>query len=159
MDSPISKSQKKREADALQTLGVKLIGLAEESLEELPLTDPLRQAIIEAKSIKSFGATRRQAQLIGKLMRSADAEAIQAAYLEIMAKHNANTAEFQQCELWRQRLLHETKPALTAFIAAYPEVDTQKLRQLVKKAASEEASGNHSGAAKALFRFLKAATL
>ena len=64
MDEPKSKSQKKREADALQKIGVKLIALSLEKLDLLPLPDNLRQAIIEAKLLKSHGAIRRQAQLI-----------------------------------------------------------------------------------------------
>ena len=66
MEEPISKSQKKRDADALQKIGVELVALSLEKLDTLPLPDNLRRAIIEAKSLKSHGAIRRQAQLIGK---------------------------------------------------------------------------------------------
>lgn len=81
MDEPlISKSARKREAEALQALGVQLVRLREEQLRQLPLTDALSTALREAKKLKSHGAIRRQAQLIGKLMRAADHEAIRSAY-------------------------------------------------------------------------------
>lgn len=79
----ISKSQKKRDALALQALGKELIGLKVDVLATLPLTDTLLQALVDAKKMKSHGALRRQEQLIGKLMRSADHEAIRAAFAAI----------------------------------------------------------------------------
>ena len=80
MDEPKSKSQKKREAEALQAFGIRLIKLSRQDLDRLPLDDRLKQALIEAKSLTSNGAVRRQAQLIGKLMRAAKADEIINAY-------------------------------------------------------------------------------
>lgn len=76
MEESISKSQKKRDIIALQKLGVRLIALNPAALDNLPLSSSLRQAIDDAKKIKAHKATRRQAQFIGKLMRSEDHEAI-----------------------------------------------------------------------------------
>ncbi|MFW2572589.1 DUF615 domain-containing protein, partial [Legionella sp. 29fVS95] len=42
-----------------------------------------------------------QAQLIGKLMRAADSEAILAAYETIIAEDSAQTAAFHELEQWR----------------------------------------------------------
>ncbi|HHF7344715.1 TPA: ribosome biogenesis factor YjgA [Legionella feeleii] len=156
MEEPKSKSQKKRDADALQKVGVKLIALSLSKLDTLPLPPNLRQAIIDAKSIKSHGAIRRQAQLIGKLMRAADNEAILAAYETIIAEDSAQTAAFHELEQWRDRLINEGKEALTEFIDAFQPTDVQQLRQLVKKAVDEQNSGKPTGASKALFRFLRA---
>ena len=156
MDELKSKSQKKRDAEALRKMGVKLIDLNLTKLDALPLPPNLRQAIIDAKSIKSHGAIRRQAQLIGKLMRAADSEAILKAYDAILAEDNAQTAVFHEVEQWRDKLIHGGKEALTAFIAQYPQDDIQQLRQLVKKAMDEQGSDKHTGAAKALFRYVRA---
>lgn len=155
MDEPISKSQKKRDAEALQKLGVQLVALPQGKLDTLPLTDKLRLAILEAKTIKSHGAMRRQAQLIGKLMRTADSEGIQSAYEAIIAEDSSQTAAFHVLEQWRDRLILDNKEALTAFIEEYPDVDVQMLRQLLKKAIDEKAGGKPPGAGKALFRFLR----
>lgn len=155
MDEPKSKSQKKREADALQALGVKLVSLSLEKLESLGLTDPLKQAILDAKHLKSHGAIRRQAQLIGKLMRSADHELILSNYNQLLATASATTAEFHETEHWRTRLIHEGNQALTEFISTHPIADIQHLRQLIKKAVDEEAKQQHLGASKALFRYIR----
>lgn len=156
MDESKSKSQLKREAQLLQKLGVTLIGLSHKKLDLLPLPDNLKQAITSAKSLKSHGAMRRQAQLIGKLMRAADSEQIIRAYEDMMANERADTAEFHQLESWRERLISEGRPALTAFIEMYSPEDIQQLRQLIKKAVDERQNEKNTGASKALFRFLRA---
>lgn len=138
MDEPVSKSQKKRDADFLQKMGVKLIDLSLSKLELLPLPENLYKAIIDAKSIKSHGAKRRQSQLIGKLMRAADHEEILAAYERLLEEDKAVTASFHEVEHWRDRLLNEGKEALTAFIEAYQPEEVQHLRQLIKKAVDDQ---------------------
>lgn len=155
MDEPVSKSQKKREADFLQKTGVKFIDLSFSKLDLLPLPDTLYKAIIDAKSIKSHGAKRRQAQLIGKLMRAADYEEILSAYERLLDEDSAVTASFHDVEHWRDRLINEGKEALTEFIEAYHPEDVQHLRQLIKKAADDQQKEKNSGAAKALFRYLR----
>lgn len=159
MDEPVSKSQKKREADALQQIGVTLIGWSVSKLDALPLSDSLRKAIIDAKLIKSHGAKRRQAQLIGKLMRACDYEAIVAAYEHMLEEDSAVTANFHEVELWRDKLMEQGKEALTEFINNYQPEDVQQLRQLIKKAVDDRLKEKNSGAAKALFRHLRAIIL
>ena len=155
MDEPVSKSQKKREAEALQKLGVELIELPATVLKSLSLTEPLLLAILEAKRLKSHGAMRRQAQLIGKLMRDADCELIAQEFNLIKAEQQAKTSSFHAVEAWRDRLINQDNAALTEFIATYPLVDTQVLRQLIRKAINEKARGQSLGASKALFRLLR----
>jgi ribosome-associated protein len=155
MEDPVSKSQQKREAEALKKMGVAFIDLGMTKLDSLPLPDNLRKAIIDAKAIKSHGAKRRQAQLIGKLMRSADFEAIIAAYEQILDEDSAITADFHEVEQWRDKLIQDGKEALTEFIDIYQPEDVQQLRQLIKKAVSNQLKEKNSGAAKALFRYLR----
>lgn len=155
MDELKSKTQQKREAEALRDIGVELIGLSLDKLDLLPLSDELKRAIIDAKSLRSHGAVRRQAQLIGKLMRSAEHDAIIAAYAELQAEDSAQTARFHEVEHWRERLIHDGKDALTALIQAYPDIDVQQLRHLIKKAVDEQSKEKHTGASKALFRYLR----
>lgn len=136
-------------------MGVKMIDLSLAKLDLLPLPENLYKAIIEAKAIKSHGAKRRQAQLIGKLMRAADYEEILAAYESLLAEESAQTASFHEVEHWRDRLINGGKDALTAFVEAYHPEDVQHLRQLIKKAVDDQQKEKNSGAAKALFRYLR----
>lgn len=159
MDESISKSQKKRDADALQQLGVRLVALPAAKLDTIPLSDDLRQAIDLAKTLKSHGAIRRQAQLIGKLMRSADTQAIAQAFQDLVDESSAKTAVFHEIEQWRMQLMMNNREALTDFINHYPKTDVQMLRQLIRKAVEEKNTNKVTGAAKALFRFLRSCLL
>lgn len=155
MDEYKSKSQKKRDAQALQKIGVALVDLSEDKLAKLPLSEPLRHAIFTAKKLRSHGAMRRQAQLIGKLMRVGDSEPLITAYENLLAEDKSQSAVFHEVERWRTRLLHEDNEALTAFITQYRPADIQMLRQLLKKAQEEIQSQQNHGASKALFRYLR----
>lgn len=154
MDEQVSKSEKKRQADALQAIGIELVGLSLAKLDTLPLPAPLYQAIVAAKAMKSHGARRRQEQLIGKLMRKADHEAIVAAHQQLLEEASALSASFHEVESWRDRLIQEGSEALTAFVQTYQPEDIQQLRQLLKK-AKEAQTGNNTPAATALFRHLR----
>lgn len=152
MDEHISKSQKKRDALDLQDIGRELIGLTSQNLDKLPLTESLRKAIDEAKLIKSHGALRRQSLYIGKLIRASDFEAIKEAFAAFKEEASSQSAHFHELEIWRDRLIHEGKEALTAVVAAYPGIDIQKLRHLTKKAST---AIDNPAPARALFRFLR----
>jgi ribosome-associated protein len=155
MDELVSKSQKKREAEKLQKVGMALVELASTKLDKLPLPETLRRAIDEAKLIKSHGAAKRQGLYIGKLMRSANFEEILAAYEELKSEAEGQSAHFHELEHLREKLVHGGKEALTDFVAEHPEIDLQKLRQLIKKASTDLASDKNTGAMKDLFRFLR----
>lgn len=153
-DGP-SKSQKKRDADALQALGKKLIDLDESILSTLPLTEVLHRALTDAKRITAHGALRRQTQLIGKLMRAADHEAIATAFAALQAKDAMQTEHFHITELWRDKLIEGGTPTLSEFIDKFQPDDIQHLRQLIKKATTATTEVQQKAARRALFRFIR----
>jgi len=70
-DAPLtpSKSQRKRDAHAVQALGVQLVALSVAQLARLDLPEALHEAVVAAQRMHSHGARTRQMQYIGKLMR------------------------------------------------------------------------------------------
>ncbi len=74
-----SRTQKKNEDQALQSLGEQLVALPFGQLETMGLPDELLAAIKFAHKIKSHGARRRQLQYIGTLMRHIDPQPIENA--------------------------------------------------------------------------------
>jgi ribosome-associated protein len=70
-DAPLtpSKSQRKRDAPALQALGVQLVALSAAQLARLELPEALHEAVVAAQRMRSHGARTRQLQSIGKVMR------------------------------------------------------------------------------------------
>ena len=75
---PPSKSQRKREATALQDLGEQLMKLTATQLSRIPLPEDLLAAVRLAQSISQRGGRKRQLQYIGKLMRRLDDAEIEA---------------------------------------------------------------------------------
>ncbi|MBU6470969.1 MAG: DUF615 domain-containing protein, partial [Gammaproteobacteria bacterium] len=73
-----SRSQLKREVEALQKLGEQLAELPEPQLAALSLPEKLHDAVTQARRITSHGALKRQRQYIGRLMRDVDAAPIRA---------------------------------------------------------------------------------
>ena len=64
-----SRTELKRESTELQKLGEDLLTLRAELMARLPLSEKLKDAVLEAKRITNFEGKRRQMQFIGKLMR------------------------------------------------------------------------------------------
>lgn len=67
-----SKSQRKRDASALQALGEQLVKLSNAQLRHVPLGAELLAAVQQAQTITQRGGHKRQLQYIGKLMRQLD---------------------------------------------------------------------------------------
>jgi ribosome-associated protein len=64
-----SKSQRKRDAHALQALGIQLVALSAAQLARLELPETLHEAVVAAQRMRAHGARTRQIHYIGKLMR------------------------------------------------------------------------------------------
>ena len=150
-----SRSQLKREAEALQDLGAELVKLKTSQLETIPMPERLRDAVMEARRIKSHGALRRQMQFVGKVMREVEAEPIREALDRLLNRDQAAAARFHLLERWRDRLIDEGDKALAEWLDVHPESDRQHLRQLVRNAVKERNSGKPAGAGRALFRFIR----
>lgn len=139
-----SKSARKREHLALQDLGESLTRLRPSELEMLPLDERLIDAVLEARGMHSRGALRRQRQLIGKLMRNVDAEAIRATLAHLGQGDRQANRLFHAAETWRDRICSEGDPAI-AELATGTGADVAGLRRLAGAlaAANDEDRRRH----------------
>lgn len=151
---PISKTKLKAEADAAQDIGKKLIDLPKDRLIKLDLPEALFDAVKEAKRLTANGAIRRQKQYIGRLMRDIDIAPIVDQLQRWEGKHNEESAKFHTLERWRERLLKE-ETAVSEYIAANPQVDSQQLRTLIRNAQREEAAQKPPKSSRELFKLLR----
>jgi ribosome-associated protein len=149
-----SKSHIKRELHALQNLGGELVQLSDGWLAKLPLSDELLKAVKEAQRLKK-GALKRQLQFIGKLMRSADADAIQTGLDNLRQPQREDVARFHQLEAWRDALVAGDEEMLTVIIDELPGIDSQHLRQLMRNAIRERDQNKPPKTARQLFQYLK----
>jgi ribosome-associated protein len=150
----ISKTRRKRQMLERQDLGEDLVRLSPAELAQLELPEPLLDAIEHAKTIRKFGALRRQLQYIGRLMREVDAAALAARLESWNTRARRPIAHMHRLERWRERLL-EADDALSELAQAHPGCDVQRVRTLVERARRERARGEPPAAARALFQALK----
>jgi ribosome-associated protein len=155
-DELISKTRRKKDMHALQSLGASLVELSAAHLERMTLPAALAAAVHEARRLSSHEARRRQVQYIGKLMRELDAEPIRAQLAAVLGGSAEERARHQRLEHWRTRLL-EDDAALTEFVAAHPTGDLQQLRALIRNARREQAEGRPPRAFREMFRVLREA--
>lgn len=150
-----NKSQLKREAHALFELGKRLVELETSTLNTLELPGELLRTIIDTKQITSNHARKRQFKLIGKHLRSIDTTELIQLIEKRDLQHQKGVSEFHHIEKLRDRLIHEGTPAISEFLDKNPDVDRQKLNQLVRGAAKELQLGKPPKSARMLFRFLR----
>jgi len=151
----ISKSQAKRDVEALQKLGGKLIKLSKNTLDKFDLDERLLDAILMAQSIHSNSAGRRQLQLIGKIMRHVDSEAIQLKLERYQNQAVEANAWFHKIEMWRDRLLAEGDSAVNQLLKSYPDIERARLRQLLRNAKKESENNKPPKSARQIFQYLK----
>lgn len=155
-DLYVSKSQLKRDAEAQQALGRKLVELTAGKLGKIPLDDALLEAILLAQRIRNKReGFRRQLQHIGKLMRNRDTGPIEHALHQLENAHHEQNARFHQLEKHRDAIIAEGDAAIQAFLDEYPQADRQKLRQLFRQAQKQQQQNKPPSAARELFKYLR----
>jgi ribosome-associated protein len=157
-DSRPSKSALKRQSSELQSLGLELAELSDKRLADTPMPEPLREALLEYRRTRSHEGRRRQLQYVGKLMRSADEEPLREAVAAAKLGSARETLALHEAERWRAELIADDA-ALTRWMQAHAESDTQQLRSLVRAARRDAtvAEARQPRSHRELFQFIKAA--
>ncbi|HEX3140566.1 MAG TPA: ribosome biogenesis factor YjgA [Rhizobacter sp.] len=156
-----SKTQLKKEMHELQALGEALVGLPDNRVVDLAISERLRDAVAEYKRTRSFEGKRRQMQYIGKLMRKDDVEPIREAVAAMQLGHAKDSLALHQAERWRVELL-AADDALTRWTTEHPTSDLQQLRSLIRAARKDAAAAPEQRSGRAyreLFQFIKTHTI
>ncbi|KLV06393.1 MULTISPECIES: ribosome biogenesis factor YjgA [Photobacterium] len=150
----VSKTEMKRDMEALQKLGEELVDLKPNALAKIPLDDDMRAAVKDAQRFKNE-ARRRQLQFIGKMMRQVDIEPIQIALDKLRNKHAQSTAQLHKLENRRDDLIAQGDSMINEIMADHPNADRQRLRQLVRQAKKEKEQEKPAKAYREIFQYLK----
>ena len=132
----------KKESDALQDLGEQLLGLRPKLLERLQLPEKLADALAEQKRLTNFEAKRRQMQFIGKLMRKLDDVQVQAAKAALQEQRTGVSLEQTHilvAEQWRDRLI-DSDEHLSTWLEQFPATDVQQVRTLMRQVRKDQAT-------------------
>ena len=149
----VSKTQLKKEAQALTDLGSKLLLLSMEQLKKFDLPDNLLDAFKVAKNIKKHGALKRQKLHIGKLLRAIDSKPIEAQFDMLLSPHKEDVKQFHDVENWRDTIIADTAN-INAFIALYPSAQRQTLIKMQRDALNANPQIS-SRAKRKLFLYIK----
>ncbi|GBC59898.1 hypothetical protein DENIS_0840 [Desulfonema ishimotonii] len=149
-----SRSQIKREVQALQKMGEQLVTLSKDQLNAIDMAPELREAVLFAKKSKKHEAVRRQMQRIGAIMREVDPEPVRKALEDIAGGKHQDALRFKQVEGWRDQILAGDDALLEELTGQFQDADRQKLRQLARNARKEKAAEKPPKSSRALFRYL-----
>jgi ribosome-associated protein len=152
-----SKTRRKLVSHELQALGEALLEFPDDHLTTLGLSEALVDAIQTGRRVRSHEARRRQMQLIGKLMRTADVELARAAVAERQLGRARDSLALHSAERWRAELIGDDA-ATTRFASAHAGADLQQLRALVRNARKDAAGGSEQRSGRAyreLFKFIR----
>ena len=154
-DIPISKTMKKKEDHARQKLGERLVGLSDNQLERIGLSDEILEEIYLARKTTAHGARHRQIKYIGALLRNIDISPIEKT-LEIIDRGDYELkAAFKRLENWRDQLREGDMDLINDILEECPLAERQQLTQLARNAKKEFEGDKGTKASKALFRYLK----
>jgi ribosome-associated protein len=153
-DEDKSKSQIKREREALKELAQELSNLPIKHLQLIPLDDNTRTAIIDVQKMKK-GAMKRQLQHIGGLLRDEDETAIRLALDKISLPHRQQVKAHHQLEEWRDALVAGEDSIIAELTNHFNDVDRQYLMQLARNARKELKLAKPPKSARIIFQYLK----
>ncbi|MCW8962284.1 MAG: DUF615 domain-containing protein [Gammaproteobacteria bacterium] len=149
-----SKSEIKRELEALKDLGRELLDLPARQLLQVPLDDTTHTAIVDAHGMKK-GALKRQLRYIGGLLKNEDAAAIRAELDRLQQPHRQQVRAHHEVEQWRDSLIAGDDSVLPDLASRFADLDRQYLMQLVRNARKEQQQEKPPKSARVIFQYLK----
>lgn len=151
-----SKSQRKRDADALQELGAKLTELTPAALKKCALPEAVLDAIREYQRLPNkHGARNRQMQFIGKVMRDLTDEDIARINAQVTQDVTMEKRRYMALEELRTSLLAENKERLQQLAKEQPLANMEQIKNLIKKAHEEQRQEATPLASRKLFQLLR----
>ena len=136
-----SKTRRKLEMQELQEVGLELMALKAGQQARLPLNDPLRAALDEARRIQHPDARRRHALYVGRLISDSDPDTLLAALAAL-----TDPVRQQRLQQWTEQVLacegpRDAEPIVQQILQYYPEGDRQALRNQVRNLIKARPAG------------------
>lgn len=152
----ISKSQLKRESQAITKLGKRLTELSEAQLAQIPLDEPVREAIALAHKIQNKrSALKRHFLFLGKLLRARDTDAIFTAVDRFDKTSQIEIQRHHAAERWRDQILEQGFDAIETFVSQQSSADRQKLRQLWRNYSQANSDNKKLQNARQIYKDIK----
>lgn len=124
LEGRASKTEQKKAVQRMAALGEQLAQLNPKQIQQLPVDERLIDAILDAQTITSHEARRRQFQRVGKLLRNED-ETVILSYLTPQ-QGAKKTAQLQR---WVDRIIKDGDPIINEFCKVHNAAERHTLRQ------------------------------
>ena len=124
LEGRASKTEQKKAVQRMAALGEQLAQLSPKQIQQLPVDERLIDAILDAQTITSHEARRRQFQRVGKLLRNED-ETVILSYLTPQ-QGAKKTAQLQR---WVDRIIKDGDPIINEFCKVYNAAERHTIRQ------------------------------
>ena len=133
----VSKSQRKRDANAVLKFASFLIGLPERRLAAFPLPADILDLIRESRHVTRHVAAKRQRQFVAKQLRHLDPDELEAAMTFEDEQLLNQQRQQAMARRWTERLLDAAtgRDALTELMDIAPTIDGPTVRRLMRDAA------------------------
>ena len=151
-----SKTEIKKEMQALVKLGEQIVELGASALKKIPMDEELTEAVDIARSMnRKKPSFKRQLQFIGKLMRTRETAPISEALENLQGQQHKVKAHFHKLEHLRDKLIDQGDEALQSLMQEHPHLDRQRIRQWVRQANKEKQQNKPPKAFREIFQYLK----
>lgn len=153
---PASKTQLKQASERLKKLGLELVDLTPGERSKIPLDDELLTAIELCTRInRKKDGFRRQIQLIGKRLRAREVDNIEIALANLKSSHSVANRHFHMLERLRDEIIADGNDGINTVITKYPQLERQKLRQMLRNAQKQTEHDKPPAAAREIFQYLR----
>lgn len=153
----VSKTQLKKEAKELQDFGKILVELSDIQIEQLPLENATKNALLDFKKQQGNIAKKRHLAFIGKCLRKDDAQSAMEFLEEdkFINLRKATSKPETKEKSALEELLDKGEEKVQSIIEEYPLVERQTLRQLLRNFNSAKTDAKKASAKAKIERYLK----
>ena len=148
----IAREAQRIAGDRSSRLAAVLMKLPAAAMKALAIDEDLREAIARARAVTSLHARRRAERALAGDLRRFDLGEVEDQLARAQSKGHSEAQQLHVAEEWRTRLIEGG----TAATQAFPGGVDAELARLIEAARRERDLGTRRGAARALFRAVKA---
>jgi ribosome-associated protein len=149
-----SKSELKREQQAIEELGRIIVSLTDAQIEKLALAPTCHEAVLTAQKLQR-SALNRQLKHIRKLLAGEKLDQIRQKIDAIKDNSHQEKRLLHKLEGWRDALLADDKTILDTIATEHPDVDRQHINQLIRNAKKEQKFNKPPKSYRLIFSYLR----
>ena len=151
-----SRTELKRQIDAIKKYAIAIIDMSEGQSAKLDMFPELLEAVQTARRLRHGGAKKRQLLYVTRLLNSEQGAPTLELCKEQQNLAQGENAYFKKLERLRDELLSGSDADINTLIEQIPNVDRSHIRQLVRSSRKESTLNKPPKSARKLFQYLRA---